>query len=177
VSRQTTERTTTSREQDQQPGTAGINPGSRRSISDPQSACVASSSTRRTSIVGGSHRVSLLRCSGRTRCSVDVGASYPQLKSQFLTEATEDYLPGAFSGAASGYGLARDLSPRPARRQQLLRSPHLAGSLQLNDGLPYRSEHASLNDRRGSRGCREAGSPYPRLQRKFVLTCPSGKNS
>ena len=41
----------------------------------------------------------------------------------------------------------------------------------------YRSEHASLNGKRGSRGCSEGGSPYPRLQRKFVLTCPSAKNS
>src|SRR6185436_123160 len=41
----------------------------------------------------------------------------------------------------------------------------------------YRSEHASLNDKRGSRGNSVLGSPYPTLQRKFDLTCPSGKNS
>src|SRR6266404_5379888 len=41
----------------------------------------------------------------------------------------------------------------------------------------HRSEHASWNGSRGSRGCSARGSPYPRLQRKFVLTCPSGKNS
>jgi hypothetical protein len=28
-----------------------------------------------------------------------------------ISKATDDYLPGAFSGAAFGYGLARDLSP------------------------------------------------------------------
>jgi hypothetical protein len=44
---------------------------------------------------------------------------------------TEEYLPGAFSGAASGYGLANDLSyDRPAAKKKLLRSQHLAGSLQ-----------------------------------------------
>ena len=41
----------------------------------------------------------------------------------------------------------------------------------------HSSEHASLNDKRGSRGCSDAGSPYPRLQMKFDLTWPSGKNS
>jgi len=41
----------------------------------------------------------------------------------------------------------------------------------------YKSEHASLNDKRGSRGNSVLGSPYPRLQRKLDLTCPSGKNS
>ena len=41
----------------------------------------------------------------------------------------------------------------------------------------YKIEHASLNGKRGSRGCSALGSPYPRLQRKFDLTCPSGKNS
>src|SRR5882724_8841579 len=39
----------------------------------------------------------------------------------------------------------------------------------------YKSEHASLNAKRGSRGNSAPGSPYPRLQRKFALTCPSGK--
>ena len=44
-------------------------------------------------------------------------------------------------------------------------------------GRNYKIEHASLNGKRGSRGCSALDSPYPRLQRKFDLTCPSGKNS
>src|SRR5580693_596394 len=34
----------------------------------------------------------------------------------------------------------------------------------------YKRVHASLNGRRGRRGNRELGSPYPMLQRKFDLT-------
>lgn len=37
-------------------------------------------------------------------------------------------------------------------------------------GEIYRKEHASLNARRGSRGDKVLGSPYPRLHRKLDLT-------
>ena len=57
----------------------------------------------------------------------------------------------------------RDPSIRPFRVVA-----HLAG---------YSSEHVSVNVSRERRGRSAPGSPYPRLQRKFVLTCPSGKNS
>jgi hypothetical protein len=56
-------------------------------------------------------------------------------------------------------------------------SPTLQGAAARFAPRNYKIEHASLNGKRGSRGCSVPGSPYPRLQRKFDLTCPSGKNS
>src|SRR5207248_1792170 len=43
--------------------------------------------------------------------------------------------------------------------------------------LRHRSVQASSKSRRGSRGSTRRGSPWPRLQRKFDFTRPSGKNS
>ena len=46
---------------------------------------------------------------------------------------------------------------------------------QASSEISYRSEQASLNARRGSRGCNEAGSRTRRLQRKFVFDVPFGE--
>jgi hypothetical protein len=48
----------------------------------------------------------------------------------------------------------------------LIRPKVASGAAQRN----YRTEHASLNGNRGSRGKSVLESPYPRLQRKFDLT-------
>src|SRR5205085_6413332 len=48
-------------------------------------------------------------------------------------------------------------------------NPGLASISKSFQPCSYKSEHASLNGKRGSLGCSAPGSPYPRLQRKFDL--------